>query len=133
MRRKQFSDIYSQRDCVHTLDSIHERDTQQFCSSKYLQAPCSKKYRVSRWENKGEVAYLNSFCCSSLQNYTTWPLYIIGIFTLLGFLAVLVATLFNYFISQKDEYIKHQRVNNMFNWLLLGLILLALLIFGLYW
>lgn len=134
MRQRQFSEIKDNSSCVSMLDSMHEDDIESGCDNKYINTSCTKKFLVSRWETDGKPAFINPGCCSSVQNWLLWPLYICGCLTLLMIAAALVAIAFNFYLADKSEYLEFEdKKIGLAEIIFAVCCLLALIAFGFYW
>ena len=134
MRKRQFNEIKDNSSCSKMLDSMHQDDISHGCSNKYINQTCTKQFLVARWETDGKPAFLNPGCCSSVQNWLLWPLYICGCLTLLMITAVLIAVAFNLYLADKSEYLEFEDKKIGLPEIIFAVCcVLALIAFGFYW
>ncbi len=88
----------------------------------------------SRWETDGKPAFVNPSCCLSINNWLFWPLYISACFSLLMISAVLIAIAYNFYLSDKSEYLEFETKKiGLAEIIFAALCVLALIAFGFYW
>lgn len=126
--------INSGSKCSSLIDSLHQDDIKDACPNKYMTGTCSKPYLTQRWETNNSSAFIEPSCCSAVNNYMLWPIYIAGIFTLLMITAALVAIAFNIYLSDKSEYLEFEKkVSAMPGIIFAALVIIALIVFAFIW
>ena len=101
---------------------------------KYVDKPCLKKFMRARWETDNESLWINPKCCKPVQNWSQWPEYILGCLSLLILSSVIIAISFNFFLSDRNEYLDvNDKKIGIYEMTFLGLIGLALVAFMFVW
>jgi len=119
--------------CSANLAPIAQDEIKQWCPTKYSANTCRKQDITVAWDvDKTPVKSLNPACCGCTKQYYIWPFYMLAIMSLFLTLSTFVFLASAFYLSDNVEnYGAHKLVDSLDS-IFIGLGLLALIIFGLY-
>ncbi len=133
LRQRQLKSANNPQKCAALLDALHQDDIKDSCPNKYLSGQCTKSYLVSKWESKGEAAFLNPGCCGPTQCWSDYPLFLASKFCFLLIACLIIAIAMNYFLSDTSEYLDFSdKSSRLFEIICVVGIVLTLIAFGFY-
>lgn len=124
----------SNGNCSENMASIHRDSIKTWCPNKYLADGkiCRKQDSTTLWEDKGQPATLNPGCCNCVKNFFTWPYQMVGFFGLIFAMCLVIAGMTNFYLADNYSQDAFSKAAGAIDYALLGLAVIALIIFALY-